>query len=155
MNLTNIEAELFNSNDTEKLYDLLEMLYVSSEDKSEEILIVISNIFDTAMETVSNAFIDKKMFDPTDDKDKYVLRAVYEKAMGYYEKNDYYEAEKLFYLLSTICSDNDFRLSMQNHIRAMKKKIPLEKFIKEYVSDINVNEYFILNFKDKIRDLQG
>lgn len=103
-------------------------------------------IVEIAQEDLHEKIVLQEPFCYANKREQYVLRVLYELALGTYESGEIYEAKEQFILLS-VCSDEvHFSKAMKQHLSAILLDLEYETFVMQWVEDIDAKRFYISTF---------
>lgn len=137
----------------EKEYNEFENLLNKNgdEDKINELF---GDILEKAIEVLNTKSENKEFLEYPEDK--YVIRALFEYMLEVWSEREFEEAKNLGYDLVYMVNDEVLKEAISMFVLGLIEKLPIEKFLDEYVIPENDNEeyeMFFINFNDEIDEL--
>jgi hypothetical protein len=128
--------------------DLVALYGVLAEDMLEEDgrRELESEMLNIAREKMHDKMAEQKRFDFDNKSEQFVLRVLYDDALGFYEAGEYYESGEAFALLAAASNSKLFEKSVKKHLLAVQQKVSFETFIDEWVEDKVLKHFFVSKF---------
>ncbi len=138
----------------EKEYNEFENLLNKNgdEDKINELF---GDILEKAIEVLNTRSENNEFLEYPEDK--FVIRALFEYMLEVWSEREFDEAKALGYDLIYMVNDENLKEAISMFVVGLIEKLPIEKFLDEYVIPENEEddeyEMFFTNFNDEIDEL--
>ncbi len=104
-------------------------------------------VLDIAMENLTDALENIKVFDMSNVEDFATLKALYEYALEHFSEKNYQDGSALFEMIGGMCDDESFKESMKAHKIACDRELDIDDFLSNYADIDLVDKFYINQFK--------
>ncbi len=103
-------------------------------------------VIENATENLHNRVVEKRKIDFESKREHYMLRFLYDHAMGAYETGEHYEAQEALGLLSAVSNSKHFQKSLKKHILALALDVDFDTFVTTWVARQGLKHFYISEF---------
>ena len=149
-NLKLLKKEAIDSKNVAKMYQVLDAVILLDE-ADDSIDQLFSLILQTSFDKLSDKLSNQQLFNPQDENEFAMIRAIYEHGIEKYSNNDFKGAKEIFLVLYHISNIKELQKPLFVHIISTIKKIDFDTFFDKYVDSENLDTtsnlaYFIKDF---------
>jgi len=131
------------------LYELVDHEALDLEMKQELQEIVLQ----LATEKMHDKMAEGSAFDFEDKSEQFVLRVLYENAIGAFQAGERYDSCEAFSMLSASSSSKLFEKALKKHLLALQEGVDFDTFINEWVSVEPPKHFFISSFTKEVEKM--
>jgi len=110
-------------------------------------------LVDLATEKVHEKIADKCLLDFDDKSEQFVLRVLYENAIGAFEAGESYESQEAFALLASVSNSKFFQKALRKHLLALLRGVSFETFIQEWIASEAPKHFFVSSFSKEVEKM--
>lgn len=138
--------ELIAKEDIISLYEMVDHDALDLEMKQELQELIVQ----LATEKIHDKMSEGLSLDFEDKSEQFVLRVLYENAIGAFQAGERYDSSEAFSMLSVASNSKLFEKALKKHLLALKEGIEFETFINEWVSLEPPKHFFISSFSKEV-----
>jgi len=121
---------------------------ISQDDKQE----LLAYILEIATEQVHENIVNKEKADFERESEHFMLRFLYDNAMGAFQAGEFYEARESLGLLSAASNSKHFEKSLHKHIYACIENLDFDTFVQKWVAPVELKHFYISSFSKEFED---
>lgn len=141
--------ELIAKEDIAALYEMVDHHALDLELKQElqELIVQI------ATEKIHDKMAEGYSFDFENRSEQFVLRVLYENALGAFQAGERYDSSEAFSMLCVSSNSKFFEKALKKHLLALKEGVDFDTFINTWVSTEAPKHFFISSFSKEVEKM--